>query len=159
MADYFVRKILGLDTGFEYDKRSNRWYGTIYPPGAWPAKGNGIPGGSSWDPTLAIKRTEAMIHDMQTGRARDVDVPPPSSRRVPRTPGAYRFAVTTALVREHRMTDARAGRLVQKWERLVESRRADGRSPSSTAEHVARFESQHLVSPYPRRDRARRRRS
>lgn len=83
------------------------------------------------------------------------DAVPPSSRRFPQTPGAYRFAVTTALIREHRMTDGRARGLVDRWERLIESRREMGRSPSSTAEHVARYESQHLVSPYPKRDATR----
>lgn len=90
--------------------------------------------------------------------SRDVDATPPSSRRVPRSASAYRFAVGMALVREHRMTDARAGLVVQRWERLVESSRQDGRSPSSTAEQIARFERQKLAPLPARRDRARKRR-
>jgi hypothetical protein len=103
VADYFKAKLYGIDAEFDYDKRTHRWYGTIYPSGIrlGVPRGEGIPGGSSPFPDEAIKRTKALIHDMQTGRARDAAPPPPSSRRVPRTPGAYRFAVTTALVREH----------------------------------------------------------
>jgi len=85
-------------------------------------------------------------------RTRRDALAPPSSRRVPQTPGAYRFAVTTSLIREHRMTDGRARALAERWERMIESRRELGRTPSSTAEHVARYESQHIVSPYPKRD-------
>jgi hypothetical protein len=46
------------------------------------------------------------------------------------------------------MTDARATRLVHKWRKLVDARRRDGKTASSTAEHVARFERMRAVSPH-----------
>lgn len=74
------------------------------------------------------------------------DAAPPSSRRVgPSHSGGYRFAVTSALIRDHRMTDARAGRLTHRWQRLVETRMRAGKSPASTAEHVQRFEAQGIA--------------
>lgn len=85
--------------------------------------------------------------DSKTQR-RDINLPPPSSRRGPLTPGAYRYAVTAALVRSG-LTDMHAGRLVQKWGRLIETRRAAGKSPASTAAHVERFERQKICPPYP----------
>ncbi len=93
---------------------------------------------------------KAEAYRVKYGRTSRDEEAPPSTQRIPRTESGYRFAVVTSLIREHRMTDARASRLVHKWQKLVESRRETGRSPSSTAEHVARFERQHLVSPYGR---------
>ncbi len=83
---------------------------------------------------------------------RDLELPPPSSRRGPLSPRAYQYAVTASLVRSG-MTDGRAARLVQKWGRLVELRRVAGKASASTAAHVERFERQHILMPYPLRER------
>ncbi len=125
----------------------------LYSSGATPA----------WARGLRLKRVGRAPDQMKAmlGGFRDStmkkqrDAGPPSSRRG-QTAGSYRFAVTTALIREHRMTDARAGRLVQKWRGVVESRMADRKTATSTAEHVARFERQGMTPMS--RDRARRRR-
>ena len=42
-----------------------------------------------------------------------------------------------------------AGRLADDWRRYVHARRKAGKSPESTAEHIARFERQHLAHPWP----------
>ena len=55
------------------------------------------------------------------------------------------------------MGDGRAQRLVHRWQRLVETRRQQGRTPASTAEHVERFERQGIATPYPKRDLSRKR--
>lgn len=77
---------------------------------------------------------------------------PPSSRSGRRV--GYRFATIAALVRQERLPLHTAERMVDDWERYVRGRMREGRSPSATAEHIARFERQRLARPYPttRRD-------
>ena len=98
------------------------------------------------------------------GRGRD-EAPPPSSRPgLGPSAGArgYRFAVLASLLRDHRRSPAEAERLVDRWRKLLEVRRAQGATPASTAEHVDRFERQRIAAPFPAergsRDRRRRRR-
>lgn len=75
------------------------------------------------------------------------EAPPPSSRR---GAGGYRFATTAALVRQERLGVPQAQRIVSDWSKYVDARRKEGRSASSTAEHIARFTRQHLARPYSR---------
>ena len=63
---------------------------------------------------------------------------PPSSRRPERR--GFRFAVMAALVRHERYPLAEAEDLVGAWDRYVRYAYASGKSPESTAEHLARFE-------------------
>lgn len=77
----------------------------------------------------------------------DVEAPPPSSRR---GPFGYRFATAAALVRLERLGVPQAQRIVSDWAKYVDTRMRQGKSPASTAEHIARFERQHLARPYAR---------
>ena len=81
------------------------------------------------------------------GHLRD-ELLPPSSRSGRRV--GYRFATVASLVRFERMPVREAERVVDEWGRYVRARMRQGKSPASTAEHIARFERQRLSSPFRR---------
>src|SRR5262245_22350936 len=93
---------------------------------------------------------------MRRRRRRDV-APPPSSRRR-YTPRSYSFAVAASLIRTYHLTPSRAQDTVEKWRRAVEARMREGKTAASTAEHLHRWESQRLATPYTSRDQSRDRR-
>ena len=87
-------------------------------------------------------------------RRRDVqDTAPPSSRRP--TVG-FRFATIASLVRHQRYPIRDAERLVDDWRRYVRYAMLSGKSPTSTAEHLVRFEHILASTPQPKRDPQRR---
>lgn len=95
---------------------------------------------ASRDPELA----RALVR-----RARDEgEAAPPSSRSGRRVP--YHFATAASLVRHERLPMERAVELVREWRPYVDARMRAGRSPESTAQHIARISSQRLSSRPPR---------
>lgn len=99
-----------------------------------------------------LQYTPRMLRRARRPRSRDLA--PPSSRRS-YTPTSYRFAVAVQLVRAG-LTDGRAQRLVYRWRRLIETARSEGRTVSSTAQAIDRFDQQQLSPVYSQRDRSRR---
>lgn len=65
---------------------------------------------------------------------------PSPTRDTAETPIGFRFATVAALIRQEGYSHARAEKVLRAWEPYARYAMMSGKTPASTAEHLARFE-------------------